>query len=354
MLMPRQKKTEICPLGGVGVGGKLKFQIWHLLLDGPRRFGELQRLIPRASRQMLTIQLRELEQAGALRRKVYEQMPPKVEYSLTEMGRSIEPIVRQMYDWGEWYGEQIGQDIDWLVRLSGRWTFWIWYHLLDGPRRFSELQRLIPRASRQILAIQLRELEQPCPAIAQIIAIDRGDDRMGKPQSSDRLGDPGGFGRIERAGQAGLDITEGTGPRTRVAHDHERRVFLFPAFTDVRAARFLANRDEPMLADDFLRCSPLLGARRPYSDPRRLSRNRLIRPMRLFRVTHPCGAAMRNAGEIGNRNHVPFLQPSPGRAWAMLGVLLKIGNRLTDFTRAAPLRRALAGHGTKAAFGKLE
>ncbi len=157
--MPRQKKTEICPLGGVGVGGKLKFQIWHLLLDGPRRFGELQRLIPRASRQMLTIQLRELEQAGALRRKVYEQMPPKVEYSLTEMGRSIEPIVRQMYDWGEWYGEQIGQDIDWLVRLSGRWTFWIWYHLLDGPRRFSELQRLIPRASRQILAIQLRELE---------------------------------------------------------------------------------------------------------------------------------------------------------------------------------------------------
>jgi DNA-binding HxlR family transcriptional regulator len=160
MFMPRQKKTTICPLGGVGVGGKWKFQIWHHLLDGPRRFGELQRLIPQASRQMLTIQLRELEQAGAIRRKVYPQMPPKVEYSLTDLGRSVEPLVRQVYDWGEWYDNQVGQGMDWFIKLSGRWTFWIWYHLLSGPKRFCELQRLIPRANRQTLALQLRELEE--------------------------------------------------------------------------------------------------------------------------------------------------------------------------------------------------
>jgi DNA-binding HxlR family transcriptional regulator len=158
--MARQKKTTVCPLGGDGVGGKWKFWILYQLLSGPKRFGEVQRLFPEVSRQMLTIQLRELEQVGLLRRRIYVQMPPKVEYSLTELGRSLEPIVRQMETWGKWYGEQIGPQYDWLVSLGGRWKFWIWYHLLGGPKRFSEVQRLLPQASRQMLTIQLRELEQ--------------------------------------------------------------------------------------------------------------------------------------------------------------------------------------------------
>ena len=58
--MTRQKKTTVCPLGGGGVGGKWKFWIMYQLLSGPKRFGELQRLFPQVSRQMLTIQLREL------------------------------------------------------------------------------------------------------------------------------------------------------------------------------------------------------------------------------------------------------------------------------------------------------
>ena len=158
--MARQKKTTVCPLGGDGVGGKWKFWILYHLLSGTKRFGEVQRLLPEVSRQMLTIQLRELEQIGLLRRRIYVQMPPKVEYSLTELGWSLEPLLRQMETWGKWYGEQIGPQYDWLVSLGGRWKFWIWYQLLGGPKRFSEVQRLLPQASRQMLTIQLRELEQ--------------------------------------------------------------------------------------------------------------------------------------------------------------------------------------------------
>ncbi len=113
--MTRQKKTTVCPLGGVGVGGKWKFWIWYQLLSGTKRFGELQRLLPQISRQMLTMQLRELEQMRVLHRQAYVQMPPKVEYSLTELGRNSEPMLRQIYAWGRWYCDQIGLEFDWPV-----------------------------------------------------------------------------------------------------------------------------------------------------------------------------------------------------------------------------------------------
>lgn len=159
--MTRQKKTAICPLGGVGVGAKWKAWIWYHLLSGTKRFGQLQRLIPQASRQMLTIQLRELEQTGVLQRKDYMQVPPKVEYSLSELGQNAEPMFRQWYAWGKWCSEQAGLEYDdWLMRLCDKWKFPIWYHLLSGPKRFGELQRLLPLISRQILAMQLRMLEQ--------------------------------------------------------------------------------------------------------------------------------------------------------------------------------------------------
>lgn len=82
----------------------MKLQIAFHLLSGPRRFGELQRLIPEASRQMLTMQLRDLEQLGLVHREVYAQVPPKVEYSLTELGRGSEPVLRQLNTWGELIG----------------------------------------------------------------------------------------------------------------------------------------------------------------------------------------------------------------------------------------------------------
>lgn len=159
--MARQKKSMICPLGATGVGGKWMFWILHHLLSGPRRFGELQRLIPHASRQMLTIQLRELEQRGVLHRRVTSSMPPNVEYTLSNLGRTLEPGIRQFFLWVTWYCDQTALSFDdVLVSLASRWKFRILYHVFSGPRRFSELQRQLPQASRSMLASQLRELEQ--------------------------------------------------------------------------------------------------------------------------------------------------------------------------------------------------
>ncbi|MGZ3583005.1 MAG: winged helix-turn-helix transcriptional regulator [Ktedonobacterales bacterium] len=103
MAQQTQKATR-CPAGIFSVGGRLKLRIAYHLLSGPKRFGELQRLIPEASRQMLTLQLRDLEQLGLLHREVYAQVPPKVEYSLTELGRGSEPALRQLNAWGEQMG----------------------------------------------------------------------------------------------------------------------------------------------------------------------------------------------------------------------------------------------------------
>ncbi|TFL16572.1 winged helix-turn-helix transcriptional regulator [Jannaschia formosa] len=83
------------------IGGKWKLFIVYHLIDGTRRFGELQRLLPGITQQMLTAQLRELEADGLVRRKVYAQVPPKVEYSLTPVGRALEPVTRELATWGE-------------------------------------------------------------------------------------------------------------------------------------------------------------------------------------------------------------------------------------------------------------
>ncbi|HTK07384.1 MAG TPA: helix-turn-helix domain-containing protein [Ktedonobacteraceae bacterium] len=109
-MMKSQQKTAVCPMDVMLaiVGGKWKPLIVWYLLSGTKRFGELRRLIPGVTQQMLTLQLRELEQAGILHRQIYAQVPPKVEYSLTELGRSLEPVLYQMAAWGMWYCEQNG------------------------------------------------------------------------------------------------------------------------------------------------------------------------------------------------------------------------------------------------------
>lgn len=85
------------------IGGKYKSLIlWHLL-DGTLRFGELKKLIPNATAKMLTQQLRELEESNLITRTVYPVVPPKVEYNLSEFGKSIKPILITMYEWGENY-----------------------------------------------------------------------------------------------------------------------------------------------------------------------------------------------------------------------------------------------------------
>lgn len=82
------------------IGGKWKPLIIYHLKDGKKRFGELHRCIPKVSRHMLTVQLRELEADGIVHREVYAQVPPKVEYWLTEMGHTLDPILDMMLAWG--------------------------------------------------------------------------------------------------------------------------------------------------------------------------------------------------------------------------------------------------------------
>ena len=85
------------------IGWKYKSLIlWHLI-DGTLRHGELQKLIPQATPKMLTQQLRELESDNLLKRTVYPVVPPKVEYSLTDFGLSLRPILTAMYHWGAGY-----------------------------------------------------------------------------------------------------------------------------------------------------------------------------------------------------------------------------------------------------------
>jgi len=85
------------------IGGKWKTIILSFLLEEPRRFGELSRLLPTTSKRMLTLQLRELEEDGIIHREVFKQVPPKVEYSLTPLGESLRPIIILMSKWGTEY-----------------------------------------------------------------------------------------------------------------------------------------------------------------------------------------------------------------------------------------------------------
>ncbi|WP_426453320.1 winged helix-turn-helix transcriptional regulator [Paenibacillus sp. S-38] len=85
------------------IGGKWKGVILYHLTGGTVRFNEFRRLMPGITQRMLTLQLRELESDGLIHREVYQEIPPRVEYSLTELGRSLEGIILQMRDWGEKY-----------------------------------------------------------------------------------------------------------------------------------------------------------------------------------------------------------------------------------------------------------
>jgi DNA-binding HxlR family transcriptional regulator len=98
----RNSSQPVCPaeitLRVIGGGWKLLI-LWHLF-QGPKRFSELRRGITGITQKMLTQQLREMERDGIVNRKVYAQVPPKVEYSLTAMGRSLRPITDAMCEWG--------------------------------------------------------------------------------------------------------------------------------------------------------------------------------------------------------------------------------------------------------------
>jgi DNA-binding HxlR family transcriptional regulator len=107
--MPRPAKTVSCPVESTlaVIHGRWKVLVIYFLQDGVKRFGELHRALPGISHRTLTKQLRELEAARLVRRKVYAEVPPRVEYTLTPLGESLKPVLAAMDGWGKRYADQV-------------------------------------------------------------------------------------------------------------------------------------------------------------------------------------------------------------------------------------------------------
>lgn len=103
------KELPACPVETTLtlIGDKWKVLILRDLLPGTKRFGELKKSIGNVSQKVLTAQLRDMEESGLVNRKVYAEVPPRVEYSLTELGQSLKPILDSMWNWGKEYKEAL-------------------------------------------------------------------------------------------------------------------------------------------------------------------------------------------------------------------------------------------------------
>ena len=109
------KNYKTCPVAATLelIGGKYKAIIlWHLM-EKTLRYNEIHKKIPYATDKMLTQQLRELEKDGFINRTVYPVVPPKTEYSLTDFGKTLSPILYEMRNWGNMYLEITGSTSDW-------------------------------------------------------------------------------------------------------------------------------------------------------------------------------------------------------------------------------------------------
>lgn len=111
----REKKTAealpACPVETTLtlIGDKWKVLILRDLLPGTKRFGQLKKSIGNVSQKVLTAQLRDMEENGLVIRKVYAEVPPRVEYSLTTLGQSLKPILDSMWNWGQAYKASVSE-----------------------------------------------------------------------------------------------------------------------------------------------------------------------------------------------------------------------------------------------------
>ena len=109
--MPAEAKAlPACPVETTLtlISDKWKVLILRDLMPGTRRFGELKKSLGTVSQKVLTAQLREMEESGLLTRTVYPEVPPRVEYTLTELGYSLKPVLDAMQSWGEAYKARSG------------------------------------------------------------------------------------------------------------------------------------------------------------------------------------------------------------------------------------------------------
>ena len=111
MMMSEQrsiKELPACPVETTLtlIGDKWKVLILRDLMPGTKRFGELKKSIGHVSQKVLTAQLRDMEENGLLHRRTYAEVPPRVEYSLTDLGRSLKPVLDALQEWGARYKAQ--------------------------------------------------------------------------------------------------------------------------------------------------------------------------------------------------------------------------------------------------------
>ena len=104
-IFPMERELPACPVETtlLMISDKWKVLILRDLLDGTKRFSELRRSVGNVSQKVLTANLRQMERDGLVHREVYPEVPPRVEYSLTETGRTLQPIIEAMKDWGTQY-----------------------------------------------------------------------------------------------------------------------------------------------------------------------------------------------------------------------------------------------------------
>lgn len=109
-MVPQAEKKRIpaCPVETtlMLIGSKWKVLILRDLMSGTKRFGELKKSVGNVSQKVLTAQLRDMEEKGLVNRHVYAEVPPRVEYNLTDFGKSLKPILDAMQTWGEGYKAQ--------------------------------------------------------------------------------------------------------------------------------------------------------------------------------------------------------------------------------------------------------
>lgn len=109
--MPKTKELPACPVETtlLLIGDKWKVLILRELVDGTKRFGELRKAIGTVSQKVLTANLRDMEADSLVKRKVYAEVPPRVEYSLTETGHSLKPVLDAIEMWGSGYKKIYGE-----------------------------------------------------------------------------------------------------------------------------------------------------------------------------------------------------------------------------------------------------
>ena len=102
------KELPACPVETTLtlIGNKWKVLILRDLMGGTKRFGELKKSVGNVTQKVLTTQLRDMEEQGLVRRRVYAEVPPRVEYSLTDLGKSLKPVLDAMWAWGAGYQKQ--------------------------------------------------------------------------------------------------------------------------------------------------------------------------------------------------------------------------------------------------------